>query len=132
MTLTSFEPATGRALWTGEVGDAAAEVAAARAAFPAWAAQPVTYRAETLRRFANVVRAHEAEFARLIAAETGKPLWEAKTEVGAVVNKVEISITAYMERTGTTRQARTRCALVRSRSGGGRRSRGRAAPSPAR
>ncbi len=66
--------------------------------------KPVTYRAETLRRFANAVRAREAEFARLIAAETGKPLWEAKTEVGAVVNKVEISITAYMERTGTTRQ----------------------------
>nr|WP_314447075.1 succinylglutamate-semialdehyde dehydrogenase [uncultured Sphingomonas sp.] len=104
MTLTSFEPATGSILWTGERGDAAAEVAAARAAFPDWAAQPVTVRAETLRRFANAVRTREADFARLIAAETGKPLWEAKTEVGAVVNKVEISITAYMERTGTTRQ----------------------------
>ncbi|NJC06735.1 succinylglutamic semialdehyde dehydrogenase [Sphingomonas kaistensis] len=104
MTLISLAPATGDSLWSGEIGDAAAEVAAARDAFPAWAAQPVTYRAETLRRFANAVRAREAEFARLIALETGKPLWEAKTEVGAVVNKVEISISAYMERTGTTRQ----------------------------
>ena len=41
----------------------------------------------------------EAEFAELIARETGKPLWEAKTEVGAVVNKVEISVEAYAERT---------------------------------
>jgi succinylglutamic semialdehyde dehydrogenase len=99
MTLISTEPATGAVLWSGEIGDASAEVGAARSGFPAWAAQPVTYRAETLRRFANAVRASEAEFAELIARETGKPLWEARTEVQAVVNKVEISISAYMERT---------------------------------
>jgi succinylglutamic semialdehyde dehydrogenase len=99
MTLISTEPATGAVLWSGEIGDASAEVDAARSGFPAWATQPVTYRAETLRRFANAVRASEAEFAELIARETGKPLWEARTEVQAVVNKVEISISAYMERT---------------------------------
>lgn len=104
MTLISTQPATGEILWSGEIGDSAAEVAAARAAFPAWAAQPVTFRAETMRRFANAVRAAEAEFAELIARETGKPLWEAKTEVQAVVNKVEISISAYLQRTPTTRQ----------------------------
>ena len=45
------------------------------------------------------MRTREAEFAELISKETGKPLWEAKTEVGAVVNKVQISIQAYAERT---------------------------------
>jgi succinylglutamic semialdehyde dehydrogenase len=104
MTLISIEPATGATLWSGEPGDAASEVAAAREAFPAWASQSVTFRAETLRRFANVVRAHEAELAELIARETGKPLWEAKTEVSAVVGKVDISISAYMERTPSTKQ----------------------------
>ena len=45
-------------------------------------------------------RAHaRSNFAELIARETGKPLWEAKTEVGAVINKVEISVDAYAERT---------------------------------
>ena len=34
--LVSIDPATGDELWSGEVGDAAAEVAAARAAWPAW------------------------------------------------------------------------------------------------
>jgi succinylglutamic semialdehyde dehydrogenase len=97
--LVSYEPATGEEFWSGEVGDAAAEVAIAREAFPDWARRSVTFRSETLRRFANVVRTREAEFAKLIARETGKPLWEAKTEVGAVINKVEISITAYAERT---------------------------------
>ena len=97
--LVSTEPATGAELWSGEVGDAAAEVAAARAAWPAWAAHSVAFRMETLRRFANVVRSKTDEFAELIARETGKPLWEAKTEVGAVINKVEISIAAYADRT---------------------------------
>jgi succinylglutamic semialdehyde dehydrogenase len=97
--IISIEPATGAELWAGECGDAAAEVAAARSAYPEWASQSVTYRAETLRRFANVVRAREAEFSDLIARETGKPLWEARTEVAAVVGKVDISINAYMERT---------------------------------
>ena len=97
--LKSTDPTTGKEIWSGEIGDAAAEVAAARAAFPAWAAHSPSYRIEALRRFANVVRTEEHGFAQLIARETGKPFWEAKTEVAAVVNKVEISITAYAERT---------------------------------
>ena len=76
-----------------------AEVAAAREALPEWAHHSVSYRSEALRRFANVVRKSEEEFATLIARETGKPLWEARTEVAAVINKVDISIHAYAERT---------------------------------
>jgi len=98
-TLISTDPATGAELWSGTVGDAATEVAAARSAFPDWAGHSIAYRMEALRRFANVVRKKEEEFATLIARETGKPFWEAKTEVAAVVNKVDISITAYAERT---------------------------------
>jgi succinylglutamic semialdehyde dehydrogenase len=97
--LVSTDPATGEEIWSGQIGDAAAEVATARAAWPAWAAHSNAYRIEAVRRFANVVRKKEAEFADLIAHETGKPLWEAKTEVAAVVNKVEISVEAYAERT---------------------------------
>src|SRR5438874_653506 len=99
VTLTSTDPATGEEIWSGEIGDAAAEVAVARAALPAWAAHSPGYRIEAVRRFANVVRRKEAEFAELIARETGKPLWEARTEVAAVVNKVDISVDAYAERT---------------------------------
>ncbi|MEO7504284.1 MAG: succinylglutamate-semialdehyde dehydrogenase [Sphingomicrobium sp.] len=97
--IVSTEPATGAEIWTGEIGDAAAEVAAAREAWPDWAAHSVSFRMETMRRFANAVRAREQDFADLIARETGKPFWEAKTEVAAVINKVEISINAYGERT---------------------------------
>ena len=97
--LISIDPATEQEVWSGNIGDAAAEVAVARAAWPAWAAHSNAYRIEAVRRFANVVRRREAEFAELISRETGKPLWEAKTEVGAVVNKVDISVEAYAERT---------------------------------
>jgi succinylglutamic semialdehyde dehydrogenase len=97
--LISTDPATGQEVWSGPIGDAAAEVAAARAALPAWAAHSLSYRIEALRRFANTVRKRDEELAALISRETGKPLWEARTEVGAVVNKVQISIDAYAERT---------------------------------
>ncbi len=98
-TLVSTDPVTDEEVWSGAVGDAAAEVTAARAGWPAWAAHSVAYRVEAVRRFANVVRSKETEFARLISRETGKPFWEARTEVAAVVNKVEISVDAYAERT---------------------------------
>ena len=97
--LVSTNPATGEEVWSGQTGDAAAEVAAARAAWPAWAAHSHAYRIEAIRRFANVVRAKETEFAEVISRETGKPFWEARTEVGSVVNKAQISIEAYAERT---------------------------------
>ncbi|MCY7281635.1 MAG: aldehyde dehydrogenase family protein, partial [Sphingomonas bacterium] len=64
--LISTEPATGDEIWAGDVGDAGAEVAAARAAWPEWAAHSVSYRIEAMRRFANEVRAREQDFADLI------------------------------------------------------------------
>jgi succinylglutamic semialdehyde dehydrogenase len=102
-TISSIEPATGAHLWTGEVGDVEAEVARARSAWAGWAARPLAVRIETLRRFANVVRGHKEKLADLIARETGKPLWETATEVDAVVGKVDISVSAYSERTSQRR-----------------------------
>src|SRR5690606_29114011 len=75
-------------------------VTTARKSWSAWAAQPLATRIELVRRFANEVRKANDSFADLISRETGKPLWEARTEVEAVIAKVEISIRAYAERTG--------------------------------
>lgn len=96
--IVSTEPATGAVLWRQMSGDVAYEVALARASWAAWAAEPLAVRLEALRRFANVVRAKAEPFADLIARETGKPLWEARTEVESVIAKVNISATAYAER----------------------------------
>ncbi|GAA0865037.1 succinylglutamate-semialdehyde dehydrogenase [Sphingopyxis soli] len=102
-TLLSFEPATGNELWRGAASDVDREVAIARAAWPAWASKAVTFRSEALRRFADRVKAEGEVLADLIARETGKPLWEARTEVESVANKVDISIKAYAERTPNRR-----------------------------
>lgn len=101
--LLSTEPATGAVLWRHPIGDADTEVAIARASWAAWAARPLAVRIEALRRFANVVRQRADAFTDLLARETGKPLWEARTEVETVIAKVDISVTSYSERTGQRR-----------------------------
>ncbi|WP_374542272.1 succinylglutamate-semialdehyde dehydrogenase [Sphingorhabdus sp.] len=101
--LVSHEPATGAELWRGATGNVDAAVAAARKAWPAWGAAPLGDRIEKLRSFANRARAELETFADLIARETGKPLWEAKTEVESVINKVDISVKAYADRTSQRR-----------------------------
>lgn len=98
--IISYEPATGTELWRGRVGDVDATVDRARRAWPAWAAQPLSKRIELCRRFGNEVLKEQDKFAELIARETGKPLWEARTEVESVMAKVDISVNAYAERTG--------------------------------
>ncbi|MEN3973222.1 succinylglutamate-semialdehyde dehydrogenase [Sphingomicrobium sp. XHP0235] len=103
MSMQSIAPATGDVIWNGEEGDASAAVATARKHWADWATTSFSFRAEALRRFANVVRSKEDTLAGLIASETGKPMWEARTEAGAVVGKVDISINAYSERTPNTK-----------------------------
>ena len=96
---TSTDPMTGTVVWQGEDADVEAAVAAARAAQPGWALRPLAERIAVAERFAEVVKAHAEDFARVIAQETGKPLWEARGEVDCVVDKVEASVRAYAERT---------------------------------
>tara|TARA_B000000460_G_scaffold77060_2_gene53548 strand:- start:4653 stop:6062 length:1410 start_codon:yes stop_codon:yes gene_type:complete len=98
--LTSIEPASGDIFWHGEPGDTNIILEQSRAAFSSWAAEPLARRIELLQRFANQVRADSDGLARLIARETGKPLWEAETEVQAVIGKVDISLAAQAERAG--------------------------------
>ena len=101
--IISTEPATGAVLWRQKIGDVDVEVAHARRSWADWAARPLAYRIEALRRFANVVRQKADAFTDLLARETGKPLWEARTEVETVIGKVDISVSAYSERTGQRR-----------------------------
>ena len=98
--LVSTEPATGAEIWRGQAGDVEQAIARGREAMRDWSRRPLANRVELLRRFANAVRKHADAFAELIARETGKPLWEARTEVEAVIGKVEISVRAYADRTG--------------------------------
>ena len=101
--LQSFDPAHGRLVWEGDVADAAACGAAldkAHAAFPVWARTPLEERVAVAERYAGLVKASPA-LAELIAAETGKLLWETRTEQASMAGKVAVSIAAQAERTGS-------------------------------
>ncbi len=85
-------PATGKVLGTvPALGAAETEqaVAAAHAAFPAWAARPAKERAAVLRRWFDLIMAHRDDLARLMTAEQGKPLAEAQGEVAYAAAFIE-------------------------------------------
>jgi len=101
--LQSLDPVSQAVLWQGQGASAAqvdAAVAAARGAFSLWAAHSLDGRIAVLERFAACLKSRADEVARAIGEETGKPLWEAATEVNSMVGKVAISIQSYRERTG--------------------------------
>ncbi|MFT8736453.1 MAG: succinylglutamate-semialdehyde dehydrogenase [Zymomonas mobilis] len=100
--ITSTEPATGQLLWQGSVGDVDQAVNKARAALTPWAKTPLEKRIAILERFAGLVREKADLFGEVIAKETGKPFWEARTEAQIVANKVDISVLAYKDRTYQT------------------------------
>ena len=98
--LVSTDPCTGETIWTGVSGDVDDAVGRARSAAAGWARRGLDVRIDTARRFQTVVNARADEFARLISRETGKPLWETRTEVASVAAKVDISVAAQAERAG--------------------------------
>ncbi|WP_322102031.1 succinylglutamate-semialdehyde dehydrogenase [Paraburkholderia sp. J41] len=102
----SRNPGTGETVWSGHAAspaDVDRAVAAARRAFVAWSQTPLAARCEIVRRFAALVTGRKETLAQAIGRETGKPLWEARTEAASMAAKVAISIAAYEERTGEKR-----------------------------
>ncbi|HZX28787.1 MAG TPA: aldehyde dehydrogenase family protein, partial [Telluria sp.] len=103
--LATVDPSTGRQTWTSNEStkdDVHRAVQAARAAFEAWALTPLDQRIAITQKFRDLLKAHNEDLARIIAEEVGKPLWEARTEVTTMANKIDISVQAYGARTGET------------------------------
>lgn len=101
--LRSVQPVTGDAVWVGtSAADADVDqaVAAARDAFPAWARRSQAERQQQLEAFARTLDEHREALAWMIGLETGKPLWEARTEVTSMIGKIAISVQAHAQRTG--------------------------------
>ena len=83
-TCAVHNPADGTLLGTvPDMGAAETRQAidAADAAFPAWAARTAKERAQVLRRMHDLMLAHQEDLARLMTAEQGKPLAEARGEI---------------------------------------------------
>ena len=89
-----FNPATGAV--TGRVAlasgaDVAAAVAAAQAAFPAWADTPPLRRARVMFKFLELVNQHKDDLARMITAEHGKVFTDAQGEVSRGIDIIEFA-----------------------------------------
>jgi malonate-semialdehyde dehydrogenase (acetylating)/methylmalonate-semialdehyde dehydrogenase len=89
-----FNPATGAV--TGRValanaGDVDSAVAAAQAAFPAWADTPPIRRARVMFKFLELVNQRKDELARLITLEHGKVFTDAQGEVSRGIDIIEFA-----------------------------------------
>jgi succinylglutamic semialdehyde dehydrogenase len=102
--LAVTDPSNGREIWHGAGASGEQVEQACRAArkhFTEWARAPLEQRVAICRRFRDLLKEHTEQLASLIGQEVGKPLWEARTEVGTMANKIDISVQAYQERTGS-------------------------------
>jgi succinylglutamic semialdehyde dehydrogenase len=101
----SFNPATGELLWEGNAADREdvdRAIGAALQAFEEWANLPINERIDYLLSFRDELEEEKNTLALVIAQETGKPLWESKGEVDAMLAKIAISIDAYQVRCPNT------------------------------
>ena len=101
---SSVNPANGLAIWQGNAASAEqvdVAVKAARQAFYTWSSASLEQRLEIVQAFATQLTDNAELVATTIAEETGKALWESRTEVAAMTGKIAISVKAHQERTGT-------------------------------
>ena len=100
---TSINPSDGSELWRGQAAndaDVKAAFDAAEQAFEGWSRMPLKDRMAIIKRYKELALAAKSDMGELIAKETGKQLWDAMGEGGALSAKVDISLTAYEDRTG--------------------------------
>lgn len=77
---------------TWSYADIDVAVERAQKAFQSWRKTPLAERIEILKRYQAALEKHKESIAQTISRETGKPFWESRTEVGAMVGKVNITI----------------------------------------
>jgi len=86
------DPATGAVFASvpdGTAADALAAVDAAHAAFTSWRKVPAKQRAQIIKRWNDLVMAHQEDLGRLISREQGKPLAEGRGEVAYAASYIE-------------------------------------------
>lgn len=86
-TIEVTNPATGVVIDTIPAAtkeDVAKAVSCAKAAQPAWAAVPVSEKVEILYKFLDIVDDNKEKLAQTLSQETGKPIVEARAEIGNI------------------------------------------------
>ncbi|MFY2510386.1 succinylglutamate-semialdehyde dehydrogenase [Vibrio pectenicida] len=101
--MSSTSPYNNEVIWQGDSASpeqVESAVNAARAAFTSWKKSTYAEREAVVLDFAEKLKQNGEKIAEIIAKETGKPLWETRTEAAAMAGKIAISIRAYHDRTG--------------------------------
>lgn len=102
--VSSLNPARNEVIWQGKTATAEQveqAIISARNAFETWSLISFDERVSIIKKFAELLGENKEALANTIALETGKPRWETLGEVGAMIGKINISLNAYNERTGT-------------------------------
>ena len=91
-TVDVTNPANGEVIGTvPQMGKAEADraVAAAQAALPAWKAKSAKERSQILRKWFDLMMAHQEDLGKILTLEQGKPLAEAKGEIAYGASYIE-------------------------------------------
>ena len=91
-TISVRNPATGRELGVAPAlgrAETLTAVAAAERALPAWRALTAKARGQILRKWFELMMTHQEDLARLLTAEQGKPLAEARGEIAYAASFLE-------------------------------------------
>ena len=91
-TVEVTNPANGEVIGTvPQMGKAEADraVAAAQAALPAWKAKSAKERSQILRKWFDLMMAHQEDLGKILTLEQGKPLAEAKGEIAYGASYIE-------------------------------------------
>jgi succinylglutamic semialdehyde dehydrogenase len=103
-SFTSLSSVDNHTVWEGKAANLKDVEIACDAAFEGfreWSNFTETDRIVILKKFCGIVEARLDVIAEAISHEIGKPLWESKTEVKAIIAKLEPSIKAFDERCHT-------------------------------
>jgi len=105
LNFQSINPSNNEIVWQGRsttTPDVNLAIECSREAFLIWSLLSLDQRLAFIFEFENQLKTHQVELAQAIHLDTGKPLWETRTEVSAMIGKISISIDAYHQRTGST------------------------------
>lgn len=100
-SLITYSPNDGAAIWYGYMSNLADIDACTTSAFealPAWSALSLDTRVSYIEKYVELVKENATKLAESISLEIGKPLWESKTEVSAIIGKLAPSVAAYKQR----------------------------------
>ena len=75
----------------------------AKIGFDSWRKTTIQHRKSILRKYKKLLEANSDIIAETISKEHGKPLWDSKSEVGAMVGKIDVTFESYNDRLNALR-----------------------------